>query len=227
MSVAKQQFRNVEYIVIDGGSTDGTVDILKKHEDVINSWTSGPDKGIYDAMTRGVGLAKGRWVYFLGADDVLLDSLTKVAGYLKGENTVYYGDVYYPGSHKVYDGVFTMRKLMFKNISHQSAFYPRQLFNEHNFNTKYRTHADYELNMRLFCKYAYTFEYMPVLVAVYNDCDGVSTLAEDTDFLADKKAIIRNYFPVHLCAFYCSRSMVVGILKLLRIKRLLKRLIHG
>jgi hypothetical protein len=116
---------------------------------------------------------------------------------------------------------------MFKNISHQSMFFPRQLFFEHHFNMKYRTHADYELNMRLFCTSAYNFVHMPVLVAVYNDFDGASSLAEDSAFLADKKIIIRNFFPHHLYFFYSFRFTLVRMLKLMGIKDMLKWLLKG
>jgi len=74
-SVFSQSFTDYEYIVIDGGSTDGTIDIIGKYAENIEYWVSEPDNGVYDAMNKAIKVAKGRWLYFLGADDVLFDSL--------------------------------------------------------------------------------------------------------------------------------------------------------
>lgn len=72
-SVINQTYDNVEYIIIDGGSTDGTLNIIKKYEDKIDYWISEPDDGIYDAWNKGIMLARGSWVGFLGADDIYMD----------------------------------------------------------------------------------------------------------------------------------------------------------
>ena len=71
-SVINQTYPNVEYLIIDGGSTDGTLDIIKKYEDVIDYWVSEPDKGIYDAMNKGATASLGYYVYFMGSDDILV-----------------------------------------------------------------------------------------------------------------------------------------------------------
>ena len=68
-SVINQTYDNVEYVVIDGGSTDGTVDIIRKYEDKIDYWVSEPDQGIYDAMNKGIQLAGGEIVGLINSDD--------------------------------------------------------------------------------------------------------------------------------------------------------------
>ena len=69
-SVLSQSHPRIEYIIVDGGSTDGTINIIKKYEDKINVWISEQDEGIYDAMNKGIKLASGDIVGFLNADDV-------------------------------------------------------------------------------------------------------------------------------------------------------------
>ena len=66
LSVLGQTYPHIEYIIIDGGSKDGTVDIIKKYQDRIAYWVSEPDEGIYDAMNKGIRHASGDWIYFLG-----------------------------------------------------------------------------------------------------------------------------------------------------------------
>lgn len=71
-SIREQTYNNVEWIVVDGASKDGTLEVIRQNEDVIDRWISEPDRGIYDAWNKGLGLASGEWICFLGADDRLL-----------------------------------------------------------------------------------------------------------------------------------------------------------
>jgi glycosyltransferase involved in cell wall biosynthesis len=68
-SVLEQKFKNYEYIIIDGGSTDGSIDLIKNYENDIHLWISEPDTGIYNAMNKGIDLAKGKWINFMNAGD--------------------------------------------------------------------------------------------------------------------------------------------------------------
>uniref|UniRef100_UPI003B58646C glycosyltransferase n=1 Tax=Noviherbaspirillum sp. ST9 TaxID=3401606 RepID=UPI003B58646C len=78
-SVINQSSLNIEHLIFDGGSTDGTLEIINKYERHITYWQSEKDKGIYDAMNKAVKKAKGEWVYFLGADDTLLKGFSFIA----------------------------------------------------------------------------------------------------------------------------------------------------
>ena len=69
--VLNQSYKNFEYIIIDGGSKDSTLDIIKQYQDQLGYWTSEPDQGIFDAWNKGLAVAKGEWIAFIGADDLL------------------------------------------------------------------------------------------------------------------------------------------------------------
>jgi len=89
-SVISQEYSNIEYIIIDGGSTDGTLDIIKQYQDSIDSWVSEPDQGIYDAMNKGSRLANGSYISFLNASDIYFhDAIINIASSIVEENFDY------------------------------------------------------------------------------------------------------------------------------------------
>jgi len=174
LSVVSQNCDNFEYIIVDGGSTDGTLEILRKHESSIDYWISEPDRGIYDAMNKSIQLARGRWVCFLGADDTLCDSLPTVTPFLCDDQTVYYGNVFMTGSKRLYEGSFGPWKLSRHNICQQAIFYPRDLFEVRQFDLRYKLLSDWEFNMRTYSDSRFKFQFIPVTIANYNDLSGKS-----------------------------------------------------
>jgi glycosyltransferase involved in cell wall biosynthesis len=205
-SVIHQQYDNVEIVLIDGGSTDGTLEIIEKFDDYIDYWCSAPDNGIYDAMNKGVRVASGDWLYFLGSDDILLNVLHKVAVHLQHTNEVYYGDVYLPKCHKIYDGPFTPYKLMKNNIPHQATFYPKSLFNKHIYDLKYSSAGDYFFNLICFNDHEFSYIYLPILVAIFEDAGGVSAIAGDPDFERDRCSILKKNYDSFLYNKYLLRK---------------------
>jgi glycosyltransferase involved in cell wall biosynthesis len=95
-SVISQDYANIEYVIIDGGSTDGTVEIIKKYSSKLYYWVSGPDHGIYEAMNKGIRNSTGDYIGFLNADDIYCDrcTISKLFEKVKDEDVVY-GDYYY------------------------------------------------------------------------------------------------------------------------------------
>jgi glycosyltransferase involved in cell wall biosynthesis len=182
-SVVRQTCSDFELIVVDGGSTDGTLDIANSFAPnlgpslVINCDT---DQGIYDAMNRGVGLASGEWLLFLGGDDTLYeaDSLARVAAFIDEHepSDLVYGDVIMRSSSSRYAGAFDLDRLLFEqNICHQSIFYRRELFSTIGpYNLRYRIWADWDFNIRCFSNPALVTRYMDIVVARYNDMSGNS-----------------------------------------------------
>ena len=225
-SVINQSYDNIEYVIIDGASTDGTMGIIREYEDHIDYWMSEPDRGLYDAMNKGVGIARGDWIYFLGCDDILLGNLTHIAANFKDHNTIYYGDVYVPKLHRLYDGRFSAYKLMVRNICHQSIFYPKKVFGRYSYDQKYKIWADYVLNMKCHGDKELNFVYIPILVAIFDGEGGISWERVDSEVEKDKKHIVRANFSKKLFLLFCLRSELVKFLEKLSLKETIKSIMN-
>lgn len=213
LSVIKQDYHNFEYIIIDGGSTDNTLQIINKYKKHIDYWLSEKDGGIYEALNKGINVSRGEWIYVLGADDQMFNVLGDVALHLKDPQAVYYGNVVLKSSQKVFDGKFSRFKLMFKNISHQSMFYPNSYLKINKFNLRYKSASDYVLLMGVVKNNKYKLVHLPLNIAIYNDMEGVSSRAEDPVFLQDRKRLIKTHFPKWLYCIYCIRYYLVWAVK--------------
>lgn len=194
--VQKQTFRNFEHIIVDGVSTDNTITIVKKYADDLDNVLlhSEKDKGIYDAMNKGISLAKGKWLFFLGCDDYFFgdDVLEKVAACTGSHSwaQLIYGNVWYEKLARLYDGAFDMEKILKHNICHQSIFYHKQVFEIiGNYNLQYKIEADYEYNLRCWLSGRITHYFIPLTIAFFAD-GGFSAAARDVKMVAHYPEII-------------------------------------
>jgi glycosyltransferase involved in cell wall biosynthesis len=162
LSVINQTYNNVEYIIIDGGSTDGTVDIIKKYEDKIDYWVSEKDSGIYDAMNKGVDMASGEWINFMNAGDSLYnhDVIENVFKNSSGKNMIVHGKValYYQDDLISYYG---NKKI----IPHQGAFFRTKIMKNLKFNEDYKIFADGECLSRIQKLEDYKAQFIDVVIA--------------------------------------------------------------
>ena len=194
LSVLKQTYSRIEYIIIDGGSKDGTVDIIKKYQDRIAYWVSEPDEGIYDAMNKGIRHASGDWIYFLGADDILYNILHCMTTAFVNDSSIYYGNVQLASSAKLYNGKFNIYKLSTANLCHQAVFYPAKVFQLYKYDLRYPVYADYYLNLQCWADRRLKFQYLPFTVAAFCD-NGISAHPDknkDWRFERDKTSLIRK-----------------------------------
>ena len=196
LSIIGQTYENIEYIVIDGDSTDGTVDIIKKYNDKIKYWISEPDEGIYDAMNKALRVATGDFLIFMNAGDRFYSDqiLDEFLRYLPDKEKVYYGNANYinsiSGEEYSRGGRFTKYRLSKTNICHQTIFYSRKAYQSNAYNLKYPIFSDWVYNIRLFKQYNYT--YLDQTIANY-DTHGISAGSRDICFEEDQKKLLIRY----------------------------------
>ena len=171
LSVINQDYDNIEYIIIDGNSNDSTVDIIKKYEGHISYWISEPDKGLYDAMNKGIAAAKGEWITFRNSGDLFLErnSLSKLfAEPIPSTTDVLYADCIHINDegYKLSQPrpLSTYRRAM--PINHPATFIRTSLHKEMPFDLQYKISADYNMIYRCI-ELGKQFEYRPLAIVSF------------------------------------------------------------
>ncbi|MGY4383519.1 glycosyltransferase involved in cell wall biosynthesis [Pedobacter sp. UYP24] len=202
-SIFKLAIEDLEVIVVDGDSSDTTIDEIKKFEHPGLKWISEKDKGIYDALNKGVEMASGEWIYFLGSDDRLLKGFNELLTKLKDPTSVYYGNSkpYYKSvpndAYGLLQGEFSNYRLAKYCMNHQSIIYPRSAFDLYVYNLKYPVLADYAFNIRLWGNDKFIKKFYPMEIVSYN-MSGFSAETKDTSFNKDKLRLIRKYMGLNI-----------------------------
>jgi len=208
-SVLNQNYPNIEYIIIDGGSTDNTLHIIDQYKDVVDKLHSGPDKGIYDAMNKGLRIATGDYVGILNSDDVYADYdiLSKVITAMDTHQVdSVYGDLVYVAEHNTQSITrywksknFSRRK--FRQgwmVPHPTFFVRREVYQQYGmFNPSFRISGDYELLLRLLYRHQISTHYIPEVIVVMRS-GGASNQSIKNGLRAnieDKKAWLVNNIP--------------------------------
>ncbi len=176
-SVLNQDYPNIEYIVIDGKSNDGTLDIINRYRNKIHTVISEVDLGIYDAMNKGLKLATGDVIGILNSDDLYANNsiLNEVMKHFINDNNldILYGDLVYVKHDNVNKIVRTwISKHYYPNFfdnggvpPHPSLFVSAKVYQEAGFfNLKYKLAADYEFMLRIFKSFNYKIKYLPLVL---------------------------------------------------------------
>jgi len=187
LSVINQMYPNIEYIIIDGASTDGTLDVIKRFDDKITKWISEPDKGIYDAMNKGIRLATGQWINFMNAGDYFHsnDAISNIFGQVKIADNIkgIYGDIIAVrktgSTHEIALPTVKIKDRM--PCSHQALF--MSLEEPFQFDMKWNCASEYATLLDFYYKFGEkAFLHVPVIICDFEASYGISSLTPVTVF---------------------------------------------
>ncbi len=197
-TINQQKFNDFEYIIIDGASTDGSVDIIKKFANKIDYWVSEPDKGIYDAMNKGVAVAKGDYCIFMNSGDCFYDDtvLNKIfsnpncnADFIAGNYCI--NGVVKESPSKI--TAITLFKTIDKSICHQALFTKRDILTQSPYQTEYYIIADFVNQFHSIILNNATYQYINVTI-----CDiepgGISAV-NYRELEKEKESYLQNVLP--------------------------------
>lgn len=202
-SVLSQDYPNIEYIIVDGASTDGTIDVINKYRNKISQFISEPDNGLYDAMNKGIRLATGEWCAFMNAGDFykdgcivsrLFQNLTSIIGkkVIYG-NTKYIecdGSGYLHPTSTIENMEWTINR--YQPYTHQAVFYNISSKEDCYYDLRYKVSADYDVACRYWNKYGLkAYYYVPIVICIYKAFDGVSSNPKNAKKTLRERIIIK------------------------------------
>lgn len=209
-SVVKQTFKSFEFIIIDGGSTDGSVDIIKKAENYITYWVSESDLGIYNAMNKGILQSQGEYLQFLNSGDWLFDDNILETVFSNNKTTdIIYGDAYliksdeskYLYTLKPIENI-TMAFFLTETILHQSSFIKKELFKNTLYDETLRIVSDWKFYIQKVIFQNCTLEYINLAIVNVNS-QGISN---DPIFIPviqkEKETVLQSILPSRIRADY-------------------------
>jgi len=222
-SVVSQTQRDYEFIIIDGGSTDGSKELIECYSDRLYYWVSEPDTGVYNAMNKGIKAATGDFVIFMNSGDFFYENtvLEKVEPLLVNEFDIYYGDNYKIKPHskrkKTYPEKLSFSFFYSSCINHQSTFIRRQLFFDYFlYNETFKIISDWEFFVYTICIENKPYKYLKMTICNY-DFTGISSKKENESIIdLEKSVVFKTYF-----SLFMEEAKVVGLIKSKRIQQVL------
>lgn len=198
-SVLQQSYKEYEWIVIDGGSNDGCAELIETYKLNFSFWCSEPDKGIYNAINKGLSHASGEYVQFLNSGDYLYNETTleKAFAQIDGKYDIYYGDMVQVNNGGKINPITYPNELGFfffpyNNICHQATFYRRSLFDNNPYDESFSIVSDWAMNLKLLFE-GRTFKHIDQFI-VYYDNQGRSSAADNKHHI-DRTTAFEKYVP--------------------------------
>lgn len=201
-SVTNQTLQDFEFIIIDGGSTDGSAELIVQNSANISYWISEKDKGVYNAMNKGIKNATGDFVIFMNSGDCFCSNtiLEEVTPDLVVDFDVYYGDCYKVNSNykrlKTYPEKLNFSFFYSASLNHQSTFIRRSLFDTYfYYNENYKIASDWEFFIYVICYANVPVKHLKRVIALY-DFTGISSNQNFSElFLKEKNESLLKFFP--------------------------------
>lgn len=204
LSVVNQTWKNYEYIVIDGASTDNSVEIINRYANIIKYWVSEPDTGIYHAMNKGIKQATGNYCLFLNSGDYLynIDVLNKVFSNYLSEDIIYANLAFKNNEGtriQTFPEEMTFYWLYTEFLGHASTFIKRKLFSTIDYyNETNKIVSDWEFFLLAICKHQCTTRYLNFPLAVLIE-GGISNNPKYHDFVKqERRSVLENHFALFI-----------------------------
>jgi len=231
-TVVNQECKDFEWIIVDGGSTDGSVEVIQDHIKHVDFWVSELDQGVYDAMNKGIKVATGDYILFLNSGDYFYtNEATKIINSLES-NTDF---IIYDYIKKTCSGNELIRQhaaprshLISGMFCHQSVLHKRYMFDKIGlYDTSYKIAADYAFFLKGFFQYNATYSYVNEALILYDDTEGISDyncLTEKT-YINEKCKAQKGVFTPELVDEFAERQKRINDLN--QIKSLYQGLLNS
>lgn len=206
-SVVNQTWQEFEYIIIDGGSTDGSVEVIKEYADRIDYWVSEPDKGIYHAMNKGIDQAKGEYCLFMNSGDRVYQptTLEEVYPQLNGTDIIS-GKMLFDNGHLMSPPHYITAKFFISDgtLPHQATFIRRALFDNCKYDMNYRIVSDWKFWIEMLIINNCSYEKLENIVALF-DPSGIS-LTNSKLRTTENQKVLSLLFPSRLLSDYQDKT---------------------
>lgn len=204
-SVFEQTFSNYEYIIIDGGSTDGSKEWIAQHADKLSYWVSEKDNGIYSAMNKGISQSKGEYLLFLNSGDRLVNTSVLAEIFFEDNSAeILYGDIIWENESLQTQAADFPDNLSFEfffknSLPHQGTFIQQKLFYKFGYyDESLKIVSDWKFFVECICRYNVSYKHLKLTISVC-DRSGISCKPEYLDLvLAEKRKVFKESFPLFL-----------------------------
>lgn len=230
-SVVEQTYSNFEYVIIDGGSTDGGCQFLEKHKEKFSYLVSEPDTGIYNAMNKGIKVSKGEYLLFLNSGDVL-NGVTALNDFVNNplfSGDIIYGDYQFEKGEKIYPDILTPLFFIKSSLPHQSTFFKRTVFDIIGlYDEKYEYSSDRDFYIKSLLSNKIKFCHIEYFLTIFD----LSGFSNDPYYLKKRKIEHKSIFTENYTIFYedyksyLKLEKEINLLKKKTFKGVLKRIIN-